>query len=87
MSTATITANLDETDSKNFAAFCEDVGLSVSAAVNLFVKAVLREKRIPFAIEQTPDPFYSPENQAYVLKSVRELHEGKGSVHELIDDK
>ena len=86
MSTATITANLDETDSKNFAAFCEDVGLSVSAAVNLFVKAVLREKRIPFAIEQTPDPFYSSENQAYVLKSVRELREGKGNVHELIED-
>ena len=54
MSTATITASIDEADSKNFAAL---------------------------------DPFYSPENQAYVLKSVSELHEGKGSVHELIDDK
>ena len=87
MSTAIITANIDETDSKNFAAFCEDMGLSVSAAVNFFVKTVLREKRIPFSIEQTPDPFYSPENQAYVLKSVCELREGKGSVHQLIDDK
>ena len=42
MSTAIITANIDETDSKNFAAFCEDMGLSVSAAVNFFVKTVLR---------------------------------------------
>ena len=33
------------------------------------------------------DQFYDPENHAYVLKSVRELHEGKGSIHELVDDK
>ena len=33
------------------------------------------------------DPFYSPENQAYVMKSIRELREGKGHAHELIDDK
>ena len=84
MSVATITSKVDDTDSKNFEAFCEDVGLNVSTAINLFIKAVLRERSIPFAIEQTPDPFYSPENQAYVLKSVRELCEGKGQEHELI---
>lgn len=34
---------------------------------------------------QTPDPFYSEANQAYVLKSVRELRSGKGQIHELIE--
>ena len=85
MPTSTITASVDETDSRDFSAFCDSVGLNVSTAVNLFVKAVLREKRIPFPIEQTPDPFYSPENQAYVLKSVKELREGKGHIHDLIE--
>ncbi|MBQ3654015.1 MAG: type II toxin-antitoxin system RelB/DinJ family antitoxin [Synergistaceae bacterium] len=85
MPTSTITASIDETDSRDFSAFCDSVGLNVSTAVNLFVKAVLREKRIPFPIEQTPDPFYSPENQAYVLKSVKELREGKGHIHDLIE--
>ena len=84
MSATTITAKVDDTDNKNFEALCEDVGLNVSTAINLFIKAVLRERSIPFAIEQTPDPFYSPENQAYVLKSVHELREGKGQEHELI---
>ncbi|MBQ7220283.1 MAG: type II toxin-antitoxin system RelB/DinJ family antitoxin [Synergistaceae bacterium] len=87
MTTAKITARIDETDSRNFTAFCESVGLSVSSAINIFIKAVLREKRIPFQIEQTSDPFYSPENQTYVLKSVREFREGKGHVHELTGDK
>ena len=85
MPTSTITASVDEMDRENFIAFCDSVGLNVSTAVNLFVKAVLRERRIPFPIEQTQDPFYSPENQAYVLKSVKELREGKGHVHELIE--
>ena len=80
-----ITAKVDEADSRAFAEFCEAVGLNVSTAINLFIKAVLREKRIPFPIEQAQDPFYSPENQAYVLKSVRELREGKGHSHELIE--
>ncbi|MBD5444571.1 MAG: type II toxin-antitoxin system antitoxin, RelB/DinJ family, partial [Lachnospiraceae bacterium] len=52
---------------------------------NLFVKAVLRENRIPFEITQTPDPFFSEANIAYVKKSVQELKAGKGSAHELIE--
>jgi len=37
----------------------KNVGMSASTAINLFVKAVLRENRIPFEIAQNPDPFYS----------------------------
>ena len=61
------------------------MGLNTSTAINLFVKAVLRERRIPFDITQGPDPFYSEENQAYLMKSVRELREGKGQPHDLIE--
>ncbi|MBQ9904835.1 MAG: hypothetical protein IJM47_08640 [Synergistaceae bacterium] len=43
---------------------------------------------MPFStiIAQNADPFYSPENQAYVMKSVQELREGKGQTHELIEE-
>ena len=85
MATAMISARIDEADNKDFTELCARAGLSVSSAINLFVKAVLKEKRIPFLMEQTSDPFYSPENQAYVLKSVRELRAGKGKLHELIE--
>ena len=60
-------------------------GLNTSTAINLFVKADLRERRIPFEITQAPDPFYSEENQAYVMKSIQELRAGKGHAHELIE--
>ena len=85
MTTSILTAKVEEADRQNFTAFCNSIGLNVSTAINLFIKAVLREKRIPFSTEQTSDPFYSPENQAYVMKSVRELREGKGHSHELIE--
>jgi len=85
MAQATITARVDSRDKVDFDYFCTNVGLSTSAAINLFVKAVLRENRIPFEIAQSSDPFYSKENQAYLMKSVQELRAGKGTAHELID--
>ena len=84
MALSTLTARVDETDKVNFDAFCSSVGLNTSAAINLFVKAVLRERRIPFEIKQE-DPFFSPSNQTYILKSVQELRSGKGTAHELIE--
>lgn len=85
MSQAIITARVDSQDKTDFDAFCSNVGISASTAVNMFVKAVLREKRIPFEIAQTPDPFFSEANMAYVKKSARELRAGKGTAHELIE--
>lgn len=85
MAQATITARVDESDKIRFDTFCSNVGLNTSAAINLFVKAVLRENRIPFDITYNPDPFFSDENLAYIEKSVRELREGKGHAHELIE--
>lgn len=85
MALATLTARVDEKDKASFDTFCSNVGLNTSTAINLFVKAVLRENRIPFEIAQTTDPFFSKANIAYVKKSVQELKSGKGTAHELIE--
>ncbi|MBQ8348466.1 MAG: type II toxin-antitoxin system RelB/DinJ family antitoxin [Ruminococcus sp.] len=85
MAQATISARIDENDKMAFDDFCSDVGLNTSAAINLFVKAVLRERRIPFEIAQASDPFYSDTNQLHLMKSIQELRDGKGTTHELIE--
>lgn len=85
MAQATISARIDENDKVAFDNFCSDVGLNTSAAINLFVKAVLRERRIPFEISQSNDPFYSEANQKHLMKAIQELRDGKGTVHELIE--
>lgn len=86
MAQSTISARIDSKDKTEFERFCDHVGLSTSTAINLFVKAVLRENRIPFEITYEPDPFYNEANQAYILKSVQELKNGKGHAHELIEE-
>ena len=36
--------------------------------------------------KQTLDPFYSTANQMHLIKSIKELRNGQGTVHELIED-
>lgn len=82
----TITARVDSGDKAAFTAFCSEAVLNTSTAINLFVKAVLRENRIPFEITRSaPDPFFSEANLACVKKPVSELRAGKGAAHELIE--
>lgn len=50
MSQATISIRVDQTLKKNFDLLCDAFGLSATAAFNIFMKAVVREKRIPFEI-------------------------------------
>ena len=85
MAQATLTARVDARDKVDFDAFCSNVGLNTSTAINLFLKAVLRENRIPFEIAQTPDPFFTEPNLSHVKKAVQELRAGKGTAHELIE--
>jgi DNA-damage-inducible protein J len=85
MALSTLTSRVDENDKEKFISFCDSAGLTASAAINMFVKAVNREHRIPFEIK-VDDPFYSASNQQHLLKSVQELKAGKGTAHELIED-
>ena len=38
-------------DKKSFERFCNSVGMNVSTAVNMFIKAVLREQKLPFEVK------------------------------------
>ena len=62
-----------------------DIGLSMSAAINIFLKTVARERRIPF--ELTADPFYSRENMILLEKRVADVKSGKSTLkeHELLE--
>ena len=51
MSDTTVTIRVDEDIKRRFEEFCIDVGINMSVAVNMFIRASLKEQRIPFAIE------------------------------------
>ena len=56
--TQTLTARVSSEDKAVFERFCDSVGLTVSAAINIFVKATIAEGEIPFAVKQRD---YKPE--------------------------
>ena len=76
---------LDPDTKKSFEEVCSEMGLSVSAALTVFVKKVSREKRIPFEINV--DPFYSESNIRHLESIVRDIKSGKAhfTEHELIE--
>ncbi|MBP3857141.1 MAG: type II toxin-antitoxin system RelB/DinJ family antitoxin [Ruminiclostridium sp.] len=62
-----------------------EMGLSMSAAITVFLTKVGREKRIPFEINA--DPFYSESNISYLEQKMKDYKAGKleFSEHELIE--
>jgi len=85
MSQSVLSVRLDEDIKHRFDAFCADAGMNASVAVNMFIRAVIREKRIPFDIVGNDDPFYSEKNQARLRESIDQLEAGLGVRHELIE--
>ena len=83
--TTIITARVDVDDKRRFDEFCESVGLTSSAAINMFIKATIREGEIPFKIKT--DPFYSKENIARLKKSIKEMEETGGTIRDIDLDK
>ena len=84
MSQSNLSVRIDEQDKKNFETFCKQTGMNVSVAINMFVKVVLKDNKLPFEI--STDPFYSKENQRHLKKAIDNLNNGKGKEHELIED-
>ena len=51
MESININVRVDAVDKKGFEQFCNNVGMNVSTAINMFIKAVLREQRLPFEVK------------------------------------
>lgn len=51
MESLTLNVRVDAKDKKRFEQFCNSVGMNVSTAVNMFIKAVLREQKLPFEVK------------------------------------
>ena len=68
----------------SFEQICAEIGLSVNAALNIFVKRVVRERKIPF--ELTADRFHDESNMRHLRASAAAARAGRVTEHELIED-
>lgn len=55
MSQSTVTIRVDDRLKKSFDSLCDQFGISNTAAFTIFMKAVVRERRIPFEIKVDSD--------------------------------
>ena len=51
MAQTAITVRIDKQQKAQFDKLCEQFGMSANTAINIFVKAVIRSKSIPFSIQ------------------------------------
>lgn len=50
MAQATFSVRMDETLKKQFDGLCQEFGMNATTAINVFARAVVRQRRIPFEI-------------------------------------
>ena len=48
---AIVSVRMEDETKRKFETFCDSVGITVSAAVNMFVKMTIREDRLPFDVK------------------------------------
>ncbi|MDL2263608.1 type II toxin-antitoxin system RelB/DinJ family antitoxin [Synergistaceae bacterium OttesenSCG-928-I11] len=78
MPTKNISIRMDEDLKSQFETVVGSLGLNVNAAVNVFAKAVVRCKGIPFELtSREEDPFYSPSNFAAIRESLEQIKNGQ----------
>lgn len=69
---ANLTISVNDSDKKDFSDFCEQVGISSSSLINMFIKTVIREGRVPFEIGiRTKETIERPNR-----KTIRAMKEG-----------
>jgi len=83
MTAVSITMRAEPEVKTVFEQVCAEIGLSVNAALNIFMKRVARDRKIPF--ELSADPFYCESNMRYLRKSADDARNGRTTEHELIE--
>ncbi|MCC9293491.1 type II toxin-antitoxin system RelB/DinJ family antitoxin [Clostridium sp. WLY-B-L2] len=86
MALRTINIRVDEKLKEKAESLFEDFGMNTTTAINVFLRAVVRERKIPFDIAAS-EPFYSESNMKHLKKSIDQLNEGKGKIHDIVEVK
>lgn len=79
----TMTFRIDSDLKKQAEALCGEMGLTMSAAYSIFLKALVQKRAIPFKVE-AGDSFYSKNNMKHLKSAVNRLNGGNGKEHNLV---
>ena len=81
---ARVSFRIDDKIKKDAEQVCDDIGISMSAAITIYLKRLGKERRIPFDL--VADPFYSSKDIEVLDRRIADIKAGKNvSEHELIE--
>ena len=88
MAQININIRMDEATKVAFDQFCREIGLSASAAFNIFAKTVVREQRIPFALttEVPNEETKRAMEEARDMQRHPEKYKSYSSAEEMLED-
>ncbi|MCB2291306.1 type II toxin-antitoxin system RelB/DinJ family antitoxin [Clostridium sp. CS001] len=84
MALKTVNIRIDEELKKQAEILFSDFGMNMTTAFTIFAKAVVRERKIPFEITAS-EPFYSETNMEHLKKSINQLNQKKGIMHDIVE--
>ena len=85
MAQSYLSVRVNETDKNAFENFCNDVGMNVSVAINMFIKAVLQDNKLPFEVTRKPQ-FSEDLIEAKDMREHPEKYKKFSSVKALMED-
>lgn len=85
MAQTSINIRIDEDLKKQAEYLFSEFGMNMTTAFTIFIKAVVREQKIPFEIAMPKDDFFNEYNQNRIRKAIADIKAGKGVVHDLIE--
>ena len=82
--TGTVTLRLDADLKHQAEIICEEMGLTMSSAITIFIKRLVNDRAIPFQVA-AKDPFYNESNLKHLRAAVQRMDSGVFETHDLIE--
>lgn len=85
MAQATFSVRMDEVLKRQFDGLCQEFGMNASTAINVFARAVVRERKIPFEIS-SPETDVTREEVLQAFMALRAQAKDNGVSDMSLDD-
>ena len=85
MSQATFSVRMEEGLKRQFDGLCQEFGMTASTAINVFARAVVRERRIPFEIAAS-EPEVTRDSALRAFQALRAEARANGVSYLSLDD-
>lgn len=85
MAQATFSVRMDEVLKKQFDGLCQEFGMNASTAINVFARAVVRQRKIPFEIS-SPETDITRDGTMQAFMALRAQAKANGVTDMSLDD-